>query len=108
MGASVEILWGGPTVALVGGREPGEEEIVAAVRPSELREQIGRTQTELARVPEMTRPTSPGSSTRENLYLRTPADYVGAPGGRIEVNTVFDDDVVPLGPVEGDRGSVAA
>jgi len=36
----------------------------------------------------------------ENPYLRTPADYVGALGGHIEVNAVFDDDVVPLGLVE--------
>jgi len=29
-------------------------------------------------------------------------------GRHIEVNAVFDDDVVPLGLVEKDRGSVAA
>jgi hypothetical protein len=44
----------------------------------------------------------------ENHYLRTLADSVGAVGGHIEVNAVFDDDVVPLGLVEKDRGSVAA
>lgn len=36
------------------------------------------------------------------------ADYVGTLGGHIEVNAVFDDDVVPLGLVEKDRDSFAA
>ena len=36
------------------------------------------------------------------------ADYVGAIGGHIEVNAVFDGDVISLGLVEKDRGSAAA
>lgn len=36
----------------------------------------------------------------DNLYLSTLVDYVGALGGHIEINAVFDDDVVSLGPVE--------
>lgn len=82
--------------------------IVSAVRLAELRQQIGKTQTELAEVLEMTQANVSRIEHTENLYLRTLADYVGALGGHIEVNAVFDDDVVPLGLVEKDRGSVAA
>jgi len=82
--------------------------IVSAVRLAELRQQIGQTQTELAQVLEMTQANVSRIEHTENLYLRTLADYVGALGGHIEVNAVFDDDVVPLGLVEKDRGSVAA
>ncbi|HKI65992.1 MAG TPA: XRE family transcriptional regulator [Solirubrobacterales bacterium] len=82
--------------------------IVSAVRLAELRKQIGKTQTELAQVLEMTQANVSRIEHTENLYLRTLADYVGALGGHIEVNAVFDDDVVPLGLVEKDRGSAAA
>lgn len=82
--------------------------IVSAVRLAELRQQIGKTQTELAQVLEMTQANVSRIEHSENLYLRTLADYVGALGGHIEVNAVFDDDVVPLGLVEKDRSSVAA
>lgn len=82
--------------------------IVSAVRLAELRQQIGKTQTELAQVLEMTQANVSRIEHTENLYLRTLADYVGALGGHIEVNAVFDDDVVPLGLVEKDRGSAAA
>jgi DNA-binding XRE family transcriptional regulator len=82
--------------------------IVAAVRLAELREQIGKTQTELAEVLGMTQANVSRIERSENLYLRTLADYVGALGGHIEINAVFDDDVVPLGLVERERNPVAA
>jgi DNA-binding Xre family transcriptional regulator len=82
--------------------------IVAAVRLAELRTQIGKTQTELAQVLGMTQANISRIEHTENLYLRTLADYVSALGGHIEVNAVFDDDVVPLGLVEKDRDSLAA
>lgn len=82
--------------------------IVSAVRLAELRQQIGKTQTELAQVLEMTQANVSRIEHSENLYLRTLADYVGALGGHIEVNAVFDNDIVPLGLVEKDRGSAAA
>jgi hypothetical protein len=44
----------------------------------------------------------------DNLYLGTLADYVDALGGHIEINAVFDDDVVSLGPVEKDRSELPA
>lgn len=82
--------------------------IVAAVRLAELRKQIGKTQAELARVMSMTQANVSRIEHSENLYLRTLADYVGALGGHIEVNAVFDDDVVPLGLVEKGQGATAA
>jgi hypothetical protein len=33
---------------------------------------------------------------------------VGALGGQVEINAVFDDDVVSLGPVEKDRRELPA
>jgi hypothetical protein len=44
----------------------------------------------------------------ENLYLRTLWPTTWMSGGRIEVNAVFDDDVVPLGFGREGPGSVAA
>lgn len=44
----------------------------------------------------------------DNLYLSTLADYVDALGGHIEINAVFDDDAVSLGPVEKDRSELPA
>lgn len=82
--------------------------IVTAVRLAELRAQFGKTQTELAQVLGMTQANISRIEHTENLYLRTLADYVGALGGHIEVNAVFDDDVVPLGLVEKGRDSLAA
>jgi len=85
-----------------------KQAIVAAVRLAELREQVGKTQTQLAQVMGMTQANVSRVEHTENLYLRTLADYVSALGGHIEVNAVFDDDVVPLGLVEKGRGSAAA
>lgn len=82
--------------------------IVAAVRLAELREHIGKTQTQLAEVLGMTQANVSRIERSENLYLSTLADYVDALGGHIEINAVFDDDVVPLGLVEKDRDKVPA
>jgi DNA-binding XRE family transcriptional regulator len=72
--------------------------IVAAVRLAELREQMGKTQTQLAKVLGMTQANVSRIERSDNLYLSTLADYVGALGGHIEINAVFDNDVVSLGP----------
>lgn len=82
--------------------------IIAAVRLAELREHIGKTQTQLAEVLGMTQSNVSRIERSENIYLSTLADYVGALGGHIEINAVFDDDVVPLGMVEKDRDQVPA
>lgn len=80
--------------------------IVAAVRLNELRKQRGRTQAQLADLLGMTQANVSRIERSGNLYLSTLADYVDALGGHIEINAVFDDDVVPLGPVERDRGEL--
>ena len=82
--------------------------IVAAVRLAELREQMGKTQSQLAEVLGMTQANVSRIERSDNLYLSTLADYVGALGGQIEINAVFDDDVVALGPVKQESGEVPA
>jgi DNA-binding XRE family transcriptional regulator len=73
--------------------------IIAAVRLAELREQMGKTQTQLAEVLGMTQANVSRIERSDNLYLSTLADYVDALGGHIEINAVFEDEVVSLGPV---------
>jgi transcriptional regulator with XRE-family HTH domain len=82
--------------------------IIAAVRLNELRRQRGQTQAQLADLLGMTQANVSRIERSDNLYLSTLADYVGALGGHIEINAVFDDDVVALGPVEGDRSELPA
>ncbi|HET9676784.1 MAG TPA: XRE family transcriptional regulator [Solirubrobacterales bacterium] len=74
--------------------------IIAAVRLAELREQMGKTQSQLAEVLGMTQANVSRIEHSDNLYLSTLADYVDALGGHIEINAVFDDNVVSLGPIE--------
>jgi predicted transcriptional regulator len=73
--------------------------IIAAVRLNELRKQRGQTQAQLADLLGMTQANISRIEHSDNLYLSTLADYVNALGGHIEINAVFDDDVVSLGPV---------
>ncbi len=82
--------------------------IIAAVRLAELREQMGKTQSQLAEVLGMTQANVSRIEHSDNLYLSTLADYVDALGGRIEINAVFDDDVVSLGSVDGNRTGLSA
>jgi DNA-binding Xre family transcriptional regulator len=82
--------------------------IVAAVRLNELRQQRGQTQAQLADLLGMTQANVSRIERSDNLYLSTLAEYVGALGGHIEINAVFDDDVVLLGPVEKDRSELPA
>lgn len=82
--------------------------MVAAVRLNELRKQRGQTQARLADLLGMTQANVSRIERSDNLYLSTLADYVDALGGRIEINAVFDDDVVSLGPVSKDRNELSA
>ena len=75
--------------------------IIAAVRLAELREKVGKTQVELAGTLGMTQANVSRIERSDNLYLSTLVDYVDALGGRVEINAVFEDDVVLLGPVAG-------
>lgn len=81
--------------------------IIAAVRLNELRKQCGQTQAQLADLLGMTQANVSRIERSDNLYLSTLADYVDALGGHIEINAVFDDDVVSLGPVEKDRSELS-
>jgi DNA-binding XRE family transcriptional regulator len=85
-----------------------KQAIVAAVRLNELRNQRGQTQAQLADLLGMTQANVSRIERSDNLYLSTLADYVGALGGHIEINAVFDDDVVSLGPVEKDPSELPA
>ena len=82
--------------------------IVAAVRLNELRKQRGQTQAQLADLLGMTQANVSRIERSDNLYLSTLADYVDALGGHIEINAVFDDEVVALGPIEADRSELPA
>ncbi len=82
--------------------------IITAVRLNELRKQRGQTQAQLADLLGMTQANVSRIERSENLYLSTLADYVDALGGHIEINAVFDDDVVSLGPVEKGRSELPA
>lgn len=82
--------------------------IVAAVRLNELRKQRGQTQAQLADLLGMTQANVSRIERSDNLYLSTLADYVDALGGHIEINAVFDDDVVALGPIETDSSELPA
>lgn len=97
-------------------RRPGAAEeiearknaIIAAVRLAELRERMGETQTALAKLLGTTQANVSRIERADNLFLKTLADYVGALGGRLEVNAVFSDDVVPLGVLEQDQRQIHA
>ncbi len=82
--------------------------IVAAVRLNELRKQRGQTQAQLADLLGMTQANVSRIEHSDNLYLSTLADYVDALGGHIEIHAVFEDDVVPLGPVSKSQDRLPA
>lgn len=82
--------------------------IIAAAQLAKVREGRKKTQTELAQIMGMTQAGVSRIERSSNPYLKTLADYVGALGGTLEINAVFDDDVVPLGAVEKDREKAPA
>lgn len=71
-----------------------------AMRLGDLRESRDATQSELAEVMHVSQANVSQIERSDNLYLRTLAGYVAALGGRLEINAVFDDRVVPLGVIE--------
>jgi len=88
-------------------REPGAaEEIEAhkdairtAMRLAEIRASAGKTQRELAEAMEVTQENVSRIEHAEDAYLSTLERYVSALGGRLELNAVFPDKVIPLGPL---------
>lgn len=82
-----------------GAREEIEartEGIRAAMKLSELRRRRDMTQVALAEVLKTTQANVSRIERSGNPYLETLDDFVGALGGRLEVNVVFDDEVIPL------------
>lgn len=77
--------------------------IIAAVRLNELRQRRKQTQTDLAELLGTTQANISRIEHSDNLYLKTLNEYVEGLGGRLEINAVFDDDVLPLGLVEAAR-----
>lgn len=68
----------------------------AAMKLSELRERRNLTQVALAEVLRTTQANVSRIERGGNPYLETLEDFVGALGGQLEVNVVFDDEVIPL------------
>lgn len=75
------------------------EAILDSLRLAELREQRQKTQVELAKMLGKTQAGVSRIERSRNLYLSTLAEYVEGLGGHVEINAVFDDDVIPLAEV---------
>jgi DNA-binding XRE family transcriptional regulator len=76
--------------------------IDAAMRLGELREGRKQTQAGLAKILGTSQANVSRMERSENPYLETLADFVGALGARLEINAVFEDEVVPLKVFEGE------
>jgi predicted XRE-type DNA-binding protein len=74
----------------------------AAMRLSELREGRKQTQAGLAKVLGTSQANVSRMERSENPYFETLADFVGALGARLEINAVFEDEIVPLKVFEGE------
>lgn len=74
----------------------------AAMRLGELRERRKQTQVDLAKTLDTSQANVSRMERSENPYLETLADFVGALGARLEINAVFEDEVVPLKVFEGE------
>lgn len=86
-------------------RERAEREkaaMRAAMRLADIREQRKETQAALAEMLGVSQANVSRIEKADNLYLSTLADYVAGLGGHLEINAVFDDEVLPVGLVEGD------
>lgn len=74
----------------------------AAMRLAELRESRKQTQAAMAKILGTSQANVSRMERSENPYLETLADFVGALGARLEINAVFEDEVVPLKVFEGE------
>ena len=74
----------------------------AAMRLAQLREGRKQTQAGLAKILGTSQANVSRMERSENPYLETLADFVGALGARLEINAVFEDEVVPLKVFEGE------
>lgn len=76
--------------------------IHAACKLNELRESRKQTQAGLAKILGTSQANISRMERSENPYLETLADFVGALGAHLEINAVFEDEVVPLRVFEGE------
>jgi DNA-binding XRE family transcriptional regulator len=85
-------------------KEPGAHEeiearkagIEAAIKLADLRKRRNMTQAALAEVLKTTQANVSRIERGGNPYLETLDDFVEGLGGRLEINVVFEDEVVPL------------
>jgi transcriptional regulator with XRE-family HTH domain len=70
--------------------------IRAVMKLAELRKRRNMTQAALAEVLKTTQANVSRIERGGNPYLETLEDFVEGIGGRLEINVVFDDEVVPL------------
>jgi transcriptional regulator with XRE-family HTH domain len=76
--------------------EAGKAGLRAGIKLGELRQRRELTQVGLAEQMDTSQANVSRMERSKNPYLETLADFVGALGGRLEINAVFDDEVVPL------------
>jgi DNA-binding XRE family transcriptional regulator len=65
-----------------------------------LREELDATQVEMAAFLKTSQANVSQIERSQNPYLITLANYVDALGGKLEINAVFEDRVIPLAAVE--------
>lgn len=75
------------------------EAMRTVLKLSKLRAELDLTQTQLAQLMRMTQENVSRIERNQNPYLSTVTQYVEAMGGRLELNAVFPDRVIPLGAV---------
>jgi len=80
--------------------ESHKDAMRTAIHLARLREEVDATQVELATLMNTTQENVSRIERSTNPYLSTLAGYVGALGGTLEINAVFDDRVIPLAAVE--------
>lgn len=68
----------------------------AALKLGELRERRQQTQAGLAKILDTSQANVSRMERSSNPYLETLDDFVEALGGHLEINAVFEDEVVPL------------
>lgn len=73
-----------------------EQAIAAELTISQLREARGATQEHVAEKMHVTQSNISHFERNPNIFLRSLASYVEAPGGHLEIRAVFSDDVVTL------------
>lgn len=80
--------------------EREKEAIRTAVELASIRESRKTTQVQLAEILGTSQANVSRIERTDNPYLSTLADYIAGLGGRIEINAVFDDEVVPVASVK--------